>query len=241
MSERMFFTLRYALPGYIFLLAVVSMNWTILCSLFFSEELGAMFTALFVFLYLLSGSAIGFLVSQLWYTFFNYRLFGKYGVLPEVTKILRDRYKKSLKKEIDVHKLHLYSDYIQRLHVDKEMLMYAERRWDLIHLFGSTIFSLPIGLLIGFYFYYVIAGIQPNELVQIIASNISYISPLALLIIILYVCMLFGLKRALKESSIARLMLIKEVLHKHKEKKLPIELNDIFPECFETQADSNNR
>jgi len=235
MSERMFFTLRYALPGYIFLLTIILINWVELFSLFSGKELAALFSALFVFIYLLSGSAIGFLISQFWYSFFNRFLFGKYGVLPEVNRILRKRYEKRLKKNIDIHKLQIFSDYIQRLDGEKEMLIYAERRWDLIHLFGSTMFALPIGLLVGLYVYLVRTRIQPNQLAQIVANNASYILPLVIFLTIIYICMFFGLRRALRENSIARLMIIKGVLQCRE--KLPIELNDIFPEYFETKGE----
>lgn len=240
MPERTFFMLRYALPGYIFLLTVISLNWTIMYALFSNEDFGALFTALFVFLYLLSGSAIGFLISQLWYVYFHRVYYGKYGVLPEVNRILKDRYQQSLKEEeeIDLHKLQIFSDYIERLSEQKDMLIYKQRRWDLIHLFGSTMLAFPAGLIIGGYFYYIKTGIQ-QDLGEIITANLSYIVPAALFIAILCVCLWCGLKRAMKENSLVKLILIKEVLKK--EKELPVELSDIFPEYFKKSGTSNKR
>ena len=122
MSERTFFTLRYALPGYIFLLSVILVNWE---SLFSVRALSPVFGALFAFLYLLSGSAIGFLVSQLWYVYFNWRLFGKYYYHDKINTILK---KLTPLESFDKHALQVFSDYIQRLSTSKGMLTYSQRR-----------------------------------------------------------------------------------------------------------------
>lgn len=88
MSERSFFNLRYALPGYTFILLNLLINLRFLLYLFMtimpdiqlSEIALSLLGVLFGFLTLMSGSAVGFLVSQVWYIFYfalHYLFFGK--------------------------------------------------------------------------------------------------------------------------------------------------------------------
>lgn len=74
-TERTFFSLRYAIPGYAFIAEVVLTNLTdwqsvrgFLSPLKLNSELLGILVG---FGTLLSGAEIGFLVSQLWYLFFE--------------------------------------------------------------------------------------------------------------------------------------------------------------------------
>ena len=72
MSERSLFNIRYTFPGYTFLLFVVMMSSQQLWFKVKDTGLG-FFTAIFAFIYLLSGAPIGYFVSQLWYLDFHHR------------------------------------------------------------------------------------------------------------------------------------------------------------------------
>ena len=75
MVERAFFTLRYALLGYTFILSTLLVAYPNLDKIFSVAEItsndGFFITAFLTFFTLLSGGAIGFLVSQVWYFFHN--------------------------------------------------------------------------------------------------------------------------------------------------------------------------
>lgn len=67
MSERQYFSLRYAIPGFAFILILIGINFVPLLK--FLEEIPAFkdsFGAFLAFFSLFSGSAIGFLISQFW-------------------------------------------------------------------------------------------------------------------------------------------------------------------------------
>ena len=67
MSERSFFDWRTALPGYTFILIILGLNYSPLFEIFKSQGIQSTFGAILAFLTLVSGSAIGFLVSQVWW------------------------------------------------------------------------------------------------------------------------------------------------------------------------------
>jgi len=100
--------------------------------------------AFLAFLTLLSGGAIGFLVSELWYVVFAYVLMGNYGKLSKLRPFLRDKY--GLTE--DRHHQILFMDYILR-QSSSETQIYTQRRFDLLHICCSTFVTIPIGLLFG--------------------------------------------------------------------------------------------
>ena len=68
MAERSYFSLRYAIPGYTFLLLFISINYRVVLSSFQTGKMIPEFLDMFfAFLIALSGSAIGFPVSQSWF------------------------------------------------------------------------------------------------------------------------------------------------------------------------------
>lgn len=215
------------------------MNWESLVSLFSGEELGPVFGAVFAFLYLLSGSAVGFLVSQLWYVFFNWHFFGKYYDHEEINRVLKCKLKPT--ERVDFHRLHVFSDYIQRLSKSKEMLIYAQRRWDLIHIFGSAIFAIASGFLVGIVYYL----INTENQFATLGAALKIHWMLILLIVIstglILVCLGKGLFRTLKEHSIARLILIQEVLDENEKKDLLIRLKRSFPKYFQASEEKEKK
>lgn len=73
MSGRDYFDLRYAIPGFTFILLIVAINYGPLSTkLLPPDNNNTYFTIFFGIVSLLSGSAIGFLISQGWFTFHNW-------------------------------------------------------------------------------------------------------------------------------------------------------------------------
>ena len=88
MSERSFFDLRYAVPGFTFLLFLVlilRVEFLSFLRLFTTPDTSLVGFSLGL-LTLMSGSVIGFLISQIWYAYYNCCYKKKY--LKESFKIL---------------------------------------------------------------------------------------------------------------------------------------------------------
>lgn len=145
MSERTFFTLRYALPGYTFILMSILVAYPELQLVLPQIEDATLVGAFLAFLYLLSGGAIGFLVSQPYYVIYNLFIAGRYGGLTEMREFLRKKYHLT----DDIGRQIIFFNYIKSLS-DKEFQIYAQRRWDLMHICGSTFVATIIGLIFGF-------------------------------------------------------------------------------------------
>ena len=146
MSERTFFSLRYTLPGYTLILIAILLFIPELQTNIFSEGQGALFTAFLAFLFLFSGHALGFLVSQVWYFIFNSCIMGTYPWMNEKAELVKDAYKLNPDK---YHRV-IFFDYILRLNTNKKLKESVERRYDLLHLYGSTLTSTFLGLALSF-------------------------------------------------------------------------------------------
>jgi len=151
MSERSFFSVRYAILGFTFILVVFLFAYPRLFSILLRiknvmpNEYATLIAAFLVFLTLLGGSALGFLVSQSWYAFFNHVLYGRCGRYPRIIEHLNEIYGLTDKdKSLQL----MFLDYIHRLSNDK-LQIFTQRRWDLMQLIGSTLFATVIGSIIG--------------------------------------------------------------------------------------------
>ena len=153
MSERTFFTLRYALPGYTFILLSILVAFPKLIEILLQASNDyplldlTIISAFLAFFTLLSGSALGFLVSQVWYFFYHWRMKGRYRCLPRVMGFIIKKYHLDATRDKLDHRI-LFLDYIHRLS-DKETLNYVQRRFDLMHLCGSTLVSTILGSIFG--------------------------------------------------------------------------------------------
>jgi hypothetical protein len=147
MAERGYFGLRYALPGYTFILMAFLIIWPNVQMFFFQEGTrfdASLVSAFLVFFTLLEGSAIGFLVSQTWYWFYDFIL--RERRLRPAIRFLQDKYGLTQR---DIHRQTAFLDYIVQL-AEKQLLAYTERRWDLLHTLGSTLVAVLLGSFIGF-------------------------------------------------------------------------------------------
>jgi len=159
MSARVFFDLRHTVPGYTFILWNLLINLRFV-SFFFLElvpmanlsEASTLFGIVLGFLTLMSGSAIGFLVSQFWWLIFYYlriekwlnsldtKAFGD----KQQTKRLGEKYMIK-NKEDEV----IASDHIINSQKDEHVFQYMTRRWDLLVSFGSTLVAILLGSVVG--------------------------------------------------------------------------------------------
>lgn len=160
MPERGYFETRTAIPGYTFILLILIINYQPLAYVLRGfSQFSSVFGALLAFVALLGGSAIGHLVSQVWWFWFQ-RKEGQYYDL-----IKRKEKSRAIKATIKKYKLTNGSgkDDIQNvlavwgyvIHYEmgqndmKEVLKYTTRRWDLFHLHSSIMVTLIVGTLLG--------------------------------------------------------------------------------------------
>lgn len=153
MSERSYFSLRYAIPGYTFILVVVGINHAPLLTILPGNGFTVIFGALLAFLSLLSGSAIGFLVSQIWWWRFQ-KKFGTLGLeeFRETSlKALSETFglEESQLEGYPKRKLLAVLDYVTHYNADKGVLTLSQRRWDMYHVLSSIFCSLCLAVVAG--------------------------------------------------------------------------------------------
>ena len=145
MTERTFFSLRYAVPGYTFLLflilTILPKYWRFLINL---PDIGLIGTFL-AFISILGGGAIGFLVSQLWYLFNNWIL--RVFLSRDIRHTLAIQYGLNRNSILKYRQL-FFMNYVHRCS-NEQIKIYTQRRHDLTHLIGSTLFALITGILFG--------------------------------------------------------------------------------------------
>lgn len=151
-EERSFFNLRYAFPGYTFILLNVLVNLRILLFFFltYMPKIGLSDTAttllgiLFGFFTLMSAAPIGFLVSQCWYVMRENILGGDCRRCrpSKPYRVLRDEFEVRGEKE----NLETVYNYIVHSCPISGVHSYLNRRWDLCMLFGSIGTAIVLGL-----------------------------------------------------------------------------------------------
>jgi len=155
-SFREYFSSRWAIPGYALILFVAGINYVAILENLVKPET---VEVLFGFLALLSGSALGFLVTQPYYLWLNKGQMFRFACVEQVEKILDESFELTLpkskkKKERILGAILDYAFYMEQKSGGGEVarnpfLEYVWRRWDMIQLLLSTRSSLLIGLGIG--------------------------------------------------------------------------------------------
>jgi len=152
MSERQYFALRYAIPGYTFILLVIGINYAPLLEIQARYGFDGTFGTFLAFLSLLSGSAIGFLVSQVWWFRFQWKVsilgIREYGKSVEAISEIYGLQKPKCDKT-EQRRFLAVIDYISYSCAEEKVLTLSERRWDMYHTLSSTICSLGIGVVVG--------------------------------------------------------------------------------------------
>lgn len=169
MSERTFFSLRYAVPGYSFILVIAAINHQPLLKLI--PTIGELFS---IFLALLSGPALGFLISQIWFYLFK-RDGGIFGIkeLKPAWETLTKKCNVRLPDKANSY----YHERVERLGTmldfifieaankpNEKIYEYAQRRWDMYHLIISTrntlVLASATGIILRVYFEIFLFGAQ---------------------------------------------------------------------------------
>jgi len=154
MPEREFFSLRYAIPGYTLILVIILLNIVPLFEISKSNNINSLFGAVLAFVSLFTGSAIGFLISQIWFWYFGSigGIFSIKGSEP-VKRMLISKLQ-PIKHEIARRDLSVILDFSisQERNVSSTRQSINENminRIDLFHTMSSTVFSILMGLIIG--------------------------------------------------------------------------------------------
>jgi len=219
MSARSFFDLRYAVPGYTFILILLLINVLILqsqlqCLTKISDVIGI----LLGFLTLLSGQPIGFLVSQIWYSLFD-RLGWRSKVMKEPFEILvkNNHVLKEFRQVI--------FDYLMNSEKNQNLRYYLDRRWDLGNLLGSTAIAV---LLSGFFGYLVRLCFFLSE-VQPITWTV-YDLGIIIILVILFLSLWYNTRRVLREDKDMSVLIIRSKIRLLKKRGRT--LRDMFPKEY---------
>jgi len=156
MSVRGYFTLRNAIPGYSFTLILLILNAVPLIKILEIYQISDFLVASLTFFTLLSGSAVGFLISQIWWFYWQ----GHAGILGDkeyenTVKAFQEVYGINIpsKDQIRARRLVVsamdYADHTKISRNHKELLTLTERRWDMFHTLSSTFVALILSLILG--------------------------------------------------------------------------------------------
>lgn len=134
MPEREYFSWRYAIPGYTLILLVTLINLIPLYSILkilAVHKIESTFGVFLGFLTLLSGSAVGFLTSQIWWSWFQARGL-HYDRTPVQLAIDRYGLTRSEKHEDKLKVITVY-DFLKRYKTNRmeKLCVYTTRRWDM--------------------------------------------------------------------------------------------------------------
>ena len=169
MSQRSYFERRTAIPGFTLILIVLAINYVPFSKILVGDSNQELWGLLFTVLTLLSGSAIGFLVAEAsWWWFqgkgaqFADLNNSKKSRKPIATLIEKFNLNQRAKKNEDKQKILAVFGYVAHYELGvtdesvgkekrsrSEVVEYTIRRWDLYHLFSAEMASLLIGLLMG--------------------------------------------------------------------------------------------
>jgi hypothetical protein len=156
MSEREYFSLRYLVPGFSFILIIVGLNFFPIFD--FLMKVGGeaginenMFGIVLSFLTLFAGSSIGFLVSQIWFLVFNsFRGEAKiYGPLEGAMEKYLDWGPRGTGKRDKDIALSTILDYLLLADKDEKKWKFCQRKWDLYIIMKCTLTALAVGLILG--------------------------------------------------------------------------------------------
>lgn len=234
MSERGYFSLRYAIPGYTFILIVAAINYVPLVMLEITEG-GELFGA---FLALLTGSAIGWLVTQP-YSWHFQRGFGILGIeaFRDTCNVLVEKYglfRPPWNKDQRWRVMAVF-DYISHsVEKGKETLFRFEtRRWDMYHLLSSTSWTLwiasAVGMLLRIYYEYFF--FEPFHEIPFQNFNVNPIQNAefaALIVIFASAGFFYFLLREGRHRIISEYVCITEARVRHSEVE-PEEIREAFP------------
>jgi hypothetical protein len=167
MSERDYFSLRYTVPGFVIFLLVMGMNYGPIYNILSRQGVTDVSGIALSLLSLFASSAVGFLISQVWFKIYHHtrewaNLLGKEPIYQNMPNTLNENIKKCLGLGWEINtkgKLNLYQriqeeklaaaiDYILNKQPDN-ITKFLHRKIDLYHTMSCVLISLLSGLLIG--------------------------------------------------------------------------------------------
>lgn len=156
--NREYFSLRYAVPGFSFILISLGLNYSKIVNFLISSgsSNGNVIPIVISIISLFSGSAIGFLIIQIWFALFHcLRIYARKlkSFEHDLFKYLKWKPKGEGKdKDILISAL---SDYMLIVEKKEMFWSYLQRKWDLYHILWGTIISLILGTAVGLFFRFV--------------------------------------------------------------------------------------
>lgn len=158
--ERSFFQHRFTLPGAVFFLVIIVINIEYIFNIIIDylkndrEVIDIGISVIISGISLLSLTSFGFIFNQFWYCC-NNRISQNYFETkddPRIRDIVGDEYCKKNWKECMI----IYHYYSNIANNNKILQRYLIRRWDMMNVLGSSIFSIIFGLLAGNALFYVL-------------------------------------------------------------------------------------
>ena len=195
MSDRSYFSLRYAVPGYSFLFTLFMINIFPFYSSIIGRGIELTFSASLGILSLFGGSAIGFLISQVWWYIFQRRgaIFSDFldrnKARPPVQRLM-EKYHLINPKNVENTQqqrqrvVNVYG-YIKHSELERGMekiVNYTTRRWDMHHVLSSTRISLIIGTILGIIIRFIIATFPETTKILLNGYEFLFIIIIALIV-----------------------------------------------------------
>lgn len=222
MSERSYFSFKYSFPGYTFILIVFLLNFDIIGHYLIEQNL--LLAVFSVSVSFFSGSALGFITSQLYWVLSQYVII--------FSPIERRRMMGSLKNKYPLlegklegkgkPRLKAILDYIIWTSKDKSIFKFLERRWDIFHVLGAETISTILGCIIGYslrYQFFPKTGITPSTmLADLLVVWIILICLLAVVVVI------FSMLKIKEEYN----FMAEVIINESEESKLKKAFPDLF-------------
>lgn len=226
MSSRNYFTRRDAIPGFTFLIIILVMNYTPLLNVIHYLPIQPLVGAVLGFLTIMSGSAIGFHVSQLWWSWYQWRNAHydrrPYQTLIKEYDLTRCKDKESIKAVIAVYGYFFHK--VLGCKEKSELVKYCQRRFDLFHTFSATIFSIILGLFFGIG-YRIIFAVQWNYTYDLTKEPFFHVIVTIVCFILIYL-----LKKG-NDWILFQYDSVSVAIIKDKDNKI-INIRDLFPDEY---------
>jgi uncharacterized protein YacL len=162
MSDREYFSLRYTVPGFVFILTIVGLNYSNVLSFLVEEGKIEVFGLVISLISLFASSAVGFLIAQIHFLWFHkMRDYAKILKRNDIETFMqrelgwktKDKLTEMMKSK-DFEKKRDYSmgaslDYILLKSGNENIIDFLRRKIDLYHTMQSTLVSIYIGLIVG--------------------------------------------------------------------------------------------
>jgi prepilin signal peptidase PulO-like enzyme (type II secretory pathway) len=245
--EREYFSLRYAVPGFIIILIIVGLNYSPIVETLKPSGPSDIFGVVISFLSLFAGSAIGFLVAQFWFGWFNWRRIDAKRVYKRHLQIMKDKFRwrpeNDLEDKDNASVLSAVLDYMLLYEKDNNKWGYCQRKWDIYHILSCSLISLIIGFSIGLplriafnYWIFSSSSILDFSALNTQTKTDVLLFMFTLLSVIVFLILVFLTRRQIFNEYHKMLDIF--VNHMAGNEKFLKELKDTFPDHFEDKKKS---